>query len=109
MLSRAQILAADDMRRETVPVPEWGGDVMVRTLTGTERDKLEAAYKLDPSSFRTQMCAASICDEAGIALFTPEDIPALAEKNWEVLDRLVAVATKLSAVTTKDVKDLEGN
>ena len=38
ILSKDAILAADDLPRETVHVPEWGGDVYVRTMSGTDRD-----------------------------------------------------------------------
>src|SRR5947199_100548 len=38
LLTREQMLAADDLHREFVEVPGLGGGVWVRTLTGTERD-----------------------------------------------------------------------
>ena len=38
MLTREQILQSDDLPRETVPVPEWGGSVRIRTLSGADRD-----------------------------------------------------------------------
>ena len=34
LLTRDAILAAADIQTETVPVPEWGGEVAVRPLTG---------------------------------------------------------------------------
>ncbi len=34
---------ADDLPRETVSVPEWGGEVLVRTMSGTDRDAFEAS------------------------------------------------------------------
>jgi len=42
LLTRDQILQAQDIARETVSVPEWGGSVLVRGLTGQERDAYEA-------------------------------------------------------------------
>ncbi len=41
MLSRDQILGASDLPTETVDVPEWGGQVIVRSMTGAERDRFE--------------------------------------------------------------------
>ena len=43
MLTREQILGSDDLKRQTVAVPEWGGDVFVRMLTGGERDAFEVS------------------------------------------------------------------
>ena len=42
-LNREAILAAEDLPRELVEVPEWGGAVYVRALTGAERDQFEAS------------------------------------------------------------------
>jgi hypothetical protein len=43
LLSRDDILNADDLTIETIAVPEWGGEVNVKTLTGAEKDKWETA------------------------------------------------------------------
>ena len=37
-LSRDSILKASDIKTETVPVPEWGGDVNLRGHSGEELD-----------------------------------------------------------------------
>ena len=42
LLTKDEILRADDLRLERVEVPEWGGEVVLRTMTGTERDAFEA-------------------------------------------------------------------
>ena len=42
-LSRDDILKAEDLTTEEVDVPEWGGTVLVRGLTGRERDEFEAS------------------------------------------------------------------
>jgi len=38
-LSKDQILSARDFKTKEVPVPEWGGDILVRSLDGAGRDK----------------------------------------------------------------------
>ncbi len=43
ILTKEAILAADDLPRETVLMPEWGGDVYVRTMSGTDRDAFESS------------------------------------------------------------------
>ncbi len=43
-LTGEEILGADDLPTEVVPVPEWDGTVIVRTLTGAERDHWTTDY-----------------------------------------------------------------
>ena len=43
ILKRDEILQAADIQVLLVSVPEWGGDVYVKGMTGAERDKFEAS------------------------------------------------------------------
>jgi hypothetical protein len=121
ILSRADILNAKDIRTERVPCPEWGGDVIVRGLTAAERDKWEASLfttKRHGNSFelisnrdniRAKFVVASAVDEKGKPLFTAGDIDALTEKSAAPMDRLFAVAQRLSGMTNEDIEELEKN
>jgi hypothetical protein len=47
LLDRAAILGADDREYELVDVPQWGGTVRVRALSGTDRDRyLQSLYEV---------------------------------------------------------------
>lgn len=110
MLSRDQILSADDLPKQVVPVPEWGGSVYVRTMSGTERDDFESAYLKDKTKdIRARLAVATVCDEQGNALFTPADIPALGKKSSAALTRIFEAAMGLNKLTSADVDALEGN
>ncbi len=116
-LSREAILSADDLPRELVAVPEWGGDVYVKTLGGTERDAYEQSLikgkgrkrEMSLDDARAKLCAASICDENGTVLFTERDVGALGRKSSKALDRVFAVAQRLSGISDADVEELVGN
>lgn len=118
-LSAEQILDADDLAYEDVPVPEWGGTVRVRELPGTERDKFEAQFVgKDGASvraeglegFRARLAAAAIVDESGKQLFrSPAETKRLGEKSARALQRVCDVATRLSQMSEEDVKELTGN
>lgn len=125
-LSRDQILAADDVQTAEVPTPEWGGTVLVRSLSGTERDAYEQSMttmrpSLDPkkngeleavpdvANSRAKLVARGCVDEAGNRLFTDADIAALGAKNAAVLDRLFDKIAELSGLTPKVEAELEGN
>ena len=43
VLSKAQILSAEDLGRELVEVPEWGGAVYVQAMSGLGRDAYESS------------------------------------------------------------------
>jgi hypothetical protein len=118
VLDRAAILGADDLPRERVACPEWGGDVFVRTLTALDRDAWEqetytarqAAGRIGKSvNVRASLCARVICDAAGARVFSDEDIAALGAKSGRVLDRLFEVAQRLNGIGVADVEELEKN
>lgn len=111
ILTMDQILSADDLKKELVEVPEWGGHVYIKALTGKERDKMEAAVITGPgernfSNIRAKLVSLSVVDEEGVRLFTFEDAEKLGDKSAAVLDRLFAVAQKLSGMTKKDIDEL---
>ena len=114
MLNRKQILEADDIKTEAVPVPEWGGDVLVKSMTGTERDAFEQGIiggkeKVDMKNIRARLCAASIIDDKGVPVFSEDDIESLGKKNAAALDKVFAVAQRLSGIGKDDVDDLAKN
>lgn len=109
-LNRDRILSADDLPREVVEVPEWGGSVYVRTMTGAERDRFEDEHhKQVNRNFRARLAVLTVCDEAGVLLFKPEDAGALGEKSAAALNRVLDVSAKLNGLTKSDVDDLEKN
>lgn len=118
MLTKDQILNADDLPREPVNVPEWGTGavVYVRTMSGAERDAFEQSV-LDAKrngttnlvNIRARLAVKVLCDEQGKRLFDDQDAEALGRKSSMVLDRVFAVAQKLNGIGPKDVEALEGN
>lgn len=113
-LGRDQILEADDLTYDDVNVPEWGGVVRVRALTGTERDKFEASLagngkKMSLENVRAKLVASCIVDAEGQQLFAQSDVTKLGHKSAIALNRVFDVAQRLSGLTDDDVEDLSGN
>jgi hypothetical protein len=114
VLTKDQILAANDLKIEKVAVPEWGKDaeVYVRCLNGTERDKFESSLveyrdgqaipKVD--AYRPRLCAMSICDENGKRLFSDAEISELGKKSGIALDRVATAASRISGLDEKAIK-----
>jgi hypothetical protein len=117
ILSRASILAAEDLPRETVAVPEWGGDVLVQGLTARERDDFEISLSTGKGkntetnfrNLRARLVARCVVDESGARLFGDADMTALGGKSAVVLQRLFEMAQKLSGFTSADVDELTKN
>lgn len=116
-LNRDQILKADDLPREKVNVPEWGGDVWIRTMTGTERDAFEQEsiegkgknITVNMKNIRARLIVRTAVDESGKRLFAEADAVLLGAKSGKALDRVFDVAQEMSGLTDKDVEDLAKN
>jgi len=114
ILNRDAILLASDLKAETVPVPEWGGEVLVRGMTASEREH----YAMMVTEFgpdgkptgkqvlgKTQSAMVAMCviDENGERLFTDTDADALGKKSAKALERVFSVAARLSALNDEAV------
>lgn len=103
MLSRNSILTANDLPKEKVDVPEWGGHLYVRALNGVERDQVERMAVSDTVS-KAAIVAMVAVDENGEQLFTNDDIPALEKKNGTALLRIVNAAFTLNFLSDEEAK-----
>jgi hypothetical protein len=106
LLTKDAILAADDLPRETVHVAEWGGDVFVRTMSGTDRDAFEASLLEKDGrmeNVRARLVALTLCDAQGDRLFDDSEIAALGRKSARALDRVFSVAQRLNGIGVEQV------
>lgn len=114
-LTRDAILGANDRAMELVDVPEWGGQVWVRALSGTERDAYEASLvtvrrdgsqRFNMENVRARLVSMAMVDGAGERLFSDADVKALGAKSAQALDRVFDAARKLSGLSDEDVEEL---
>jgi len=113
-LSRDDILKVQDIQIEEVDVPEWGGSVFVKGMTGTERESFEKTIMdqrgktsvVNMDNFRAKLVVYSTCDEKGNLIFKNSDVAALSEKSAAPLVRIAEVATRLSAIGKQDIEEL---
>ncbi len=117
LLTKEQILDASDLPHEDVDVPEWGGTVRVRTMTGTERDAWESSISRvengkavpDTHNLRAKLAVRVLIGEDGQRLFTRSEIDALAAKSAKPLDRIFDVAARLSGLSDAAQASAEKN
>ena len=123
-LSRDAILQREDIKTEDVEVPEWGGTVRVRGMTGVQRDAFEASLIQQPETngrrrrkqqeqqqtnmenIRAKLTAWCCVDDQGGRLFAESDVQALGGKSAAALARIFDVATRLSGITEEDVDEM---
>lgn len=106
-LSRDAILAANDSNLVSVDVPEWGGSVFVRPMTGAERDEydLEMAGDAKLKNIRGRLAVRVVCDESGARLFKDSDAEALGTKSASALDRIYDAMQKASKTRAQDISE----
>ena len=113
LLNRSAILGADDLKHEDVEVPQWGGSVRIRVMTGAERDVFRASIAVEGGvpvgKFAAALVAATCIDESGARQFSMEDIEALQEKSAASLDAPAAVAMRLNGLGATAVRDAVKN
>jgi hypothetical protein len=127
--SKQQVKASKQLRIEKVPTPEWAEEgaaepcfVYVKRLPPRERDAWEievsargeglpdeAAKAARMANFTASLCAATICDENGVLLFSQDDVADLGEVNGVALKRCYRKAAELNGMDEKELKALEKN
>ena len=107
-LSREQILSADDIKTQWVPVPEWGEDaeLLVSGWTARTRDRFDtilsdAVARGDSNrDARGMVVALSVVDpDTREPLFTVDDIEALSKKSQKPIQRLFEAAGALNPLS----------
>lgn len=115
-LDKAALLAAaaQSLPIEKVDVAELGGHVYIRGMSGAERDDWEKSLivgkgkkrDVNTANVRAKLVARTACDEKGERLLSDEDAIALGKLRVDALNKMFAVAQKLSGVSDEDVEEL---
>src|SRR5262249_52890565 len=117
-LSREAFLAAEDTVTEEVDlsdIPGFAGSLLVRGMTGRERDDFEASMLVraggqtvqDVRNSRAKMVARCVIDDDGKRVFTEADVAAIGDKSAAAVARLGDVAARLSGLTEDAVQARE--
>ena len=116
ILSAADITAVQDLKRETLPAPEWGGELLLQEITGRQREQLLTWLRQlpgdDPSAFthgyRERVLAMSLINEDGSPLFADLEagIEILGAKSNDLLRRASETAMALSGLIPSAVGEV---
>lgn len=118
ILSRADFIAATQMKREAVPVPELGGTVFVSQLYAAQlldyneyiqQLKRDGVSEITPSAslaLMARLVSLAVCDENGLPLFTESDVKDLVKSHPGVLLALSTKAMELSGLSNDAVNEV---
>ena len=118
MLNAKQIFEKQDVKVEVVDVPEWGGQVGIRIMSGKQRDeyetfmisKMDKKNKVrDSKQARAMLLVLTLCDESGNPIFTEKDLDELNKKNSKVIENLFTKASDLNGLSPESVEEIEKN
>ena len=106
LLSRDQILNGAQPRTESVHIPEFGGDMLLRGLTADEADEYEGEnievkgeqIVLNRKQQRARLIQRCAINQDGSQLFSKDDIPALGRLPGAALQKAFVVAQSLSGL-----------
>jgi hypothetical protein len=105
-LTKTLIVAVNDTEYDVEPVPEWGGDVRVRSLSGAERTTLRLKGEA-AESWDALVGAMGIVDEKGANLFTQAESTILAKKHPLIMERIARRILDLSTLTKEAREEAE--
>ena len=117
-LTREQILQAArnaKIERDALTVPELGGQIFVRGMSGTERDAFEEGLRVrrgkragqnDLRNFRARLAVQVIVTEEGQRILTDDDAAIFGKMPAGVLDRIISRCTELSGTAEEEIDDL---
>lgn len=112
-LTVGKIRDCQDISYSELEVPEWGGKVFLKTLTGMERDKIEQmSVKFGQSKiegFSAEIALMAICGADKKPLFVPGDLVWLREKSGLALNRVFNEISKINKLFGESVREAAKN
>ena len=115
-LSKDAILAAKDTDVHEIDVPEWGGSILLRSMTVAQRINYEHwAHKQsnlkspDYRGIRERLIISCAVDADGKPLFAEDDLASLSDKNSEGIDRLHAKCRLICGMDEEAIEDAAKN
>ncbi len=113
------LLAADDLPKVPVKIPEWGiEEAFIRTMTGTDRDAYEESnleknaegkMKFTMANISARLVARCLVDAAGARIVPDDKIGALGQKSGKVISRLFRIAQQVNGLDHQSVESAAKN
>lgn len=110
LLSREQVLNAEDRQVQSVDIPEWGGAVLVKSLSAGQVEYAQQKMAGKGMKNATAILIAMACvDEEGKRLFHESDLDALSEKSIAACQRILQVVLEQNALDKSEIEKISKN
>jgi hypothetical protein len=121
VLTKQQIIESNDLVTKTIPVPQWGGVVIVREAMSRDREEYDRSLVdtqmvndkptvvTNYDNAKARLVVKCLVDEQGNRLFSDAEAEVLGRKNANVIERLFNEITTLSKMGWQAIKDAEKN
>jgi hypothetical protein len=112
MITKEQIFQTEDLTSTKVNIPEWNGEIVLKVMTGADRDKYMRFISKGegiPENMMERLVVLTAYDEEGKRLFDDADIPALSKKSSLVISRLFAESAKLNKISNESIDELKND
>lgn len=110
VLTRDEILGADDIQIWEVEVPEWGGIVLCKSLTAAQVERVQNKFKgKGMKGVTAALVAMAVVDEDGKRVFHQNDLPELSTKSITACTRVLKVIMEQNAMEEEDLEELAKN
>lgn len=119
VLSREAIQKVNDLPTEEVRVEEWGGSVLIKSMTGKERDDFEATIQkkskgkgddIDIRGLKVLLLSYAIVDEEGKTIFNDkEGREILNSKSAKAINTVFERVQEMNGLTNEQTEELAKN
>lgn len=117
LLSKADILAAQDIPVREIYIAEWDADVRVKGLNARERDDYESSITVGKGknrdvqmrNMRAKLIVRCLVGDDNKPIFSEADVDALGEKSAAAIEKIFDVARELSGLSENDMEELAKN
>lgn len=107
LLTREQILGANDHKTETVNVPEWGGAVEVQSLSLGQRQEIRKRSTVEDEVDDEKFDLYAFMEGVVQPQFQLDDFEALKAKNGQAMQRVMSRIMVLAGWTVEATKEAE--
>jgi len=111
MLTKDQIIQADDKRFADVEVPEWRGFVRIKTMSAKDRQQFQSSISTKgkvADDFMERLIICCLVDDKGKQIFEQADIKLLSDKSSVAINKIFSAAVELNGMTDKSVDQIKG-
>ena len=103
VIGKMDVLRAKKLKRELVPVPEWGGSIWVQEMTAEERDQFDSwvvgKKAGDQTGMRLRVLLHTAINEDGTMMFSELDLDDLKIKSGCAVTTVSNAGLRLSGMS----------